>query len=117
MKTLWLLVLGMALIACNQMGFPNEGFENPVAETTTVQVGQGQQCTSSHPDLRLAAKYPSRLPQGVSIQTVAPDQWLLTASADAPKNKLGLISSGTRVAVSEPTTALSLLCNSINTPI
>ena len=117
MKVLLGIMLGL-LASCGPppLVVP-EGFEHGVVWTISVMVGQGQQCTSDFAELRLAAKYPSRLPKGVTIETITPGEWRLTAAADAPKDIPGHISSGTRVVVSEPRATLSPTCELFSMPI
>jgi hypothetical protein len=114
----WFALMGLlACIACTQLGDFGEGLGNPVVATTTVYIGQGQSCISQDVDLRFAVKYPARLPKGVSIRTVSSSEYSLIANSDAPKNQLGLVSSGVRVVVSDPTATLTANCDTMTLPI
>jgi hypothetical protein len=110
----FLIAIGLlGCVGCSGIHGPEEGFGDAVTGTTTIYVGRGQSCTARSSIFGYAVKYPSRLPQGVSVKSIsANDDFLLTASNDAVIGQSKAFASGISITVVAPTTTPPAICES-----
>jgi hypothetical protein len=110
----FLIAVGLlGCVGCSGIHGPEEGFDGVVGATTSIYVGHGQSCTARSDIFGYAVKYPSRLPQGVSVKSIsANDDFLLTASNDAVIGQSKAFASGISITVVAPTTTPPAICES-----
>jgi hypothetical protein len=117
MKAFFVAIGMLGCVACSGNHGPEEGFDSAYHTTVGIGVQQGQSCTSDMSALRYAAKYPARLPQGVSIKAISEVRFILTATSDAPIGQSKEVSSGVRVGVTEANKMPPSECETSSMPI